>query len=556
MAISSQFCISLLLLIPALIDSLSVDNHHRSTSLRVAKSRNINAKENNSTPIDDLSHAVPNLSPADFVIVGAGTAGSLLAERLSEIGSVLILECGTEVPNSVRSRLPGAGCTYDQLQTEIGLYTNQKFCGERCWVGMAQSAGFRQNSGLDFRFGPGGTSVLAVGGHFRGGDEYWNEIAKSHGGHWVLPEEKLMKLEHEMSVRKVPAAVDEDHVLFSQAVSNSAAGEHRVFPRYQDESGWSTNSYTQFFKKAIKKENVRVVNDACAQRLTKGDDKKVPAVELQYHHQKYQVRAKKEVIVAAGALGSPALLQRSGLTTAPVRDQALIRMAWPCSNCKYRKEFLKALQTFFQEDARTSPPGALTLPGYDSGTFLDLGGAPALIMASTAVGKSVSNMLPVVEKEQEGSMLIVHIVLLQPHSFEGSVTSSGEFELSPRLTHSKDLDAAVHGIDLVRKVIKEQAALGKLGLGEEVFPGVKHQSNSDLREFLQSPHSDAIALFQSATASCRLGQVVDGEMSVIGMPNVRVADASVLPKPPLGRTLFPTLVVAEVASGLIAKDAS
>jgi len=61
--------------------------------------------------------------------------------------------------------------------------------------------------------------------------------------------------------------------------------------------------------------------------------------------------------------------------------------------------------------------------------------------------------------------------------------------------------------------------------------------------------------FQSATASCRLGKVVDGQMRVIGLPNVRVADASVLPQPPLGRTLFPTLVVAEVASKLIANAA-
>jgi len=44
-------------------------------------------------------------------------------------------------------------------------------------------------------------------------------------------------------------------------------------------------------------------------------------------------------------------------------------------------------------------------------------------------------------------------------------------------------------------------------------------------------------------------------MRVIGLPNVRVADASVLPQPPLGRTLFPTLVVAEVASKLIANAA-
>merc|ERR1719262_1799334 len=114
---------------------------------------------------------------------------------------------------------------------------------------MNQDDGFQSHSGLNFRMGVGGTSVIAVGAHFRGGDEYWKGLAESHGTHWVLPEEDILKLEHEMSVRKEPAAVDEDHVLFAQALSghislaesdSSVTGAHHVFPRYQDEAGWAT----------------------------------------------------------------------------------------------------------------------------------------------------------------------------------------------------------------------------------------------------------------------------------------------------------------------------
>jgi len=486
---------------------------------------------------------------ADFVIVGAGTAGSLVAERLSKVGSVLIVECGAELPHSVRSRIPGAGCTYDQFEgdTEEDL----RLCGKRCRKEMRRSKGFRDTAGLNFREGPGGTSVLAVGAHFRGGDSYWNELAKSHGDHWLLPERDILKLEHEMSVRAVPVAVDEDHLLFAQVLSGhlsqagqspSLTGRDYTFQRYQDDSGWSVNSYTQFLKKAIERENVQMLTNACARRLIKADGRSAPVVEVRRKSGKFHVRARREVILAAGVLGSSALLQRSGVPTTHVRDQADVRIAWPCSHCRYSSDFVKALHSFFSKRNATSPPGALTLPGFDSGALVDLGGAPALIMASTERGT---------QRSQKGSLLEVHIVLLQPRSFEGSVTILGKLRLSNRLTDLKDLDAAIQGIQLVRRVVEEHAALEQLGLGQEIVPGVKYQTVTDLRRFLRSTNSGAVTPFQSATSSCRLGQVVDSQMRVIGMPNVRVADASVLPKPPLGRTLFPTLIVAEVASRLI-----
>lgn len=496
---------------------------------------------------------------ADFVIVGAGSAGSLLAERLSRIGSVLILECGTEFPTSVRSRMPGAGCTYDQLDPTDG----QQFCGKHCREEMRPGKGFRDESGLNFHMGPGGTSVLAVGAHFRGGDRYWKNLAKSYGEHWVLSEDEILKLEHEMSVREVPAAVDQDHVLFAEALPRhlslveenvSALGGHRVFPRYQDESGWATNSYTQFLKKTIDRKNVHMLTKACVRRLIKGDDGSVPALEVRHKSRVRHAHARREIILAAGAVGSSALLQRSGFRTATVRDQADVRVTWRCAHCKYKSDFVKALHTFFEKQDETRPPGVLTLPGFDSGVLVDLGGAPALILASTE--PAVANgLVPngAVQNGEGGSAFEVHIVLLQPRSFEGQVSSSGTYRMSQTLTDPRDLDAAIRGIRLVRKVVNENAALGQLGLGEEVFPAV--ESNSDLRNVLRSLSSEAVVSFQSATASCRLGKVVDGQMRVIGLPNVRVADASVLPQPPLGRTLFPTLVVAEVASKLIANAA-
>lgn len=490
---------------------------------------------------------------ADFVIVGAGTAGSLLAERLSRFGSVLILECGSELPESVRSRIPGAGCTYDQLPD------GEHVCGKRCNRMMSADQGYRDSNGLNFRVGPGGTSVMAVGSHFRGGEKYWKDLAKSYGKHWILPKDEIGKLEREMSVRTVPAAVDEDHVLFAQALSrhlslvsenSSTMGKSYVFPRYQDSSGWSTNAYTQFLKKAVGRENVRILTKACARSLVKSNDGRAPTVKVRHHSKTLYVHAKREVILAAGALGSPALLQRSGLSVAAVRDQADVRIAWRCGHCKYRNEFLQALRNFFKKRNARKLPKALTLPGYDAGALTDLGGMPALILASTEfVASEIST--GAVPDDNSGSVFEVHVVLLQPHSFETTVSPSGKLERPLRLKNPQDLDAALRGIRLVRKVIKEHAALAELRLGEELFPGSQYQTDRELREVLQAKESGAVASFQSATASCRLGKVVDGQMRVVAMPSVRVVDASVLPRPPLGRTLFPTLVVAEVASRLI-----
>lgn len=520
--------------------------------------------EPSNTDTESLLSGVP--LEADFVIVGAGTAGSLLADRLSRIGSVLILECGSQLPTSIRSRVPGAGCTYDQL-TDLfhrgGTLDKRWTCGKRCDKEMINGEDVDMSAGLNFRMGPGGTSVIAVGAHFRGGDKYWRDLANSYGEHWRLSEDEIIKLEHEMSVRQIPDVVDKDHVLFAQALSDhvslisdtsSEFGNSVVFPRYQDESGWYANAYTQYLKRAIGKDNVRMVTKACGHRIIEGLNGSAPSVEMKHAKRRIRASARHEVILAAGALGSPALLQRSGLSTARVRDQADVRVAWHCGKCAYRDDFVNALHAFFQKHHSKNPPGVLTLPGYDSGVLVDLHGMPALILASTelvtAQGEIPSAVLNA-HDNNSSSVLEIHIVLMQPHSFEGQVTKSGRLLLPKKLAHTKDLAAAVRGIQLVRKAIKEHEELKKLGLGEELSPGPQHKTDSDLRDLLRSGTSEVVQSFQSATASCRLGQVVDDQLRVVGMPNVRVADASVLPQPPLGRTLFSTLRVAQVASKLI-----
>lgn len=142
---------------------------------------------------------------------------------------------------------------------------------------------------------------------------------------------------------------------------------------------------------------------------------------------------------------------------------------------------------------------------------------------------------------------------MQPRKFDGNVTSDSRIERQLRLTDPADIAAAVSAIQFVRQAIATNKSLeAKLKLGQEVFPGSHNKTDEQLEQVVRTEGN--VWSFQSLTSSCSMGEVVDDELRVLGMKGLRVADASVLPQPPLGRTLFPTLVVAEVASKLLARE--
>merc|ERR1719183_2279272 len=139
----------------------------------------------------------------------------------------------------------------------------------------------------------------------------------------MLSEVDIARLEQEMSVQPQPVAIDQNHLLFARTVANVTGDSSWVIPRYQDKLGWSVNAYSQYLVKALRRPSVQMLTKSCADRLVFQEDG-APTVELQSNSKDLprRVHAKREVILAAGALGSPALLQRSGITAATMRDQA------------------------------------------------------------------------------------------------------------------------------------------------------------------------------------------------------------------------------------------
>ncbi len=322
-----------------------------------------------------------------------------------------------------------------------------------------------------------------------------------------------------------------------------------------------------FLRPALKRPNLTVITKAQVLGLDVAGDR-VAGVRYARGRRVETATASSEVILSAGSIGSPQLLMLSGIGRGadlqPLGIDLQVELAGVGQNLQDHPYLMGIWETSSDDSLlNAEKPGAMV-------EYLRHGSGPL----SSTVGEAF--LWTKYDREAAAPDLQFHLApaYFNEHGFDtydkhafsiGSVLvaprSRGEIKLRTadaaakpaifgnHLTEQSDLDALVHSVRLGR----ELAATEPLAAitGNELFPGADVSSDEALAEDIRN----RVELLYHPVGTCRMGTgddaVVDPELRVRGLENLRVVDASVMPTITRGNTNAPTYMIAEKAADMI-----
>jgi choline dehydrogenase len=516
----------------------------------------------------------------DFVIVGAGSAGCLLANRLSADGSrVLLLEAG----GSDRKLIVRASAAFpSQFQTAID------------WNLMSEPepALFHRRLYLPRGKVIGGSSSMNAMLYVRGNRADYDVWASDHGATgWSYDDLLPLFKRHERNAELADpyhGTTGELHVTTRRWLSPhwerfveaaEAAGIERN-PDYngarQDgasllqtttKGGRRWSAADAFLRPARRRRNLDVRSGALVRRVVV-EAGRATAVEYEHAGRTRTAHAVREVVVAAGAYGSPQLLMLSGIGPAGHLREAGIEplVDAPAVGANLQEHPL-AFFNWRCTDARTLDDA--THPRYAAQWVASRRGklsstvAEAIIHWRSADGLDAPDFqiyfAPVYFWEhgfrKTGAPAITIGFTLQAPESRGSVRlRSADPADHPRimgnlLSRDDEVEAMLRAMELVRELATKRP-LAHL-LGEPLNPGDQMRTRDELVAWLRATCEH----IYHPTSTCRIGPpregVVDAELRVHGVDALRVADASVMPRITRGNTNAATYVIAERCADLM-----
>ena len=525
----------------------------------------------------------------DFIIVGAGSAGCVLANRLSEGGRfrVLLLEAGGR-DNYHWVHIP-MGYLYciGNPRTDWGFRTAEEpglngrsllYPRGRLLGGCSSINGmlYLRGQAADYdgwrQMGNPGWGWDDVLPFFRKSEDHVDGADDMHGegGEWRVDHQRLhWEILDDFMDAAVEAGIPRTDD-FNRG-DNEGAGYFKVNQR----AGWRLNTAKAFLRPAGKRENLKIETHAQAERLVLDADR-VTGVVYRRNGELKQASARAEVILAAGAIGSPQILQLSGIGPggllqkhgipvqrdmpeigANLQDHLQIR-------CSFRVTGAKTLNTLsaslwgkakigLEYALRRSGPmsmapsqlGAFARSRPDLATpdleyhvqplSLDAFGEP--LHPYDAITASVCNLRP----ESRGH---VHLTSADPVAHP---------EIRPNyLSTPGDRSVAARAIRLTRQILM-QPAMARYQ-PEEVKPGLNYQTDEELAV---AAGNVGTTIFHPV-GTVRMGPdesaPLDARLRLRGIGGLRVVDASVMPTITSGNTNAPTIMIAEKASAMIHED--
>ncbi len=527
----------------------------------------------------------------DYIVVGAGTAGCLLANRLSADPErkVLLLEAGGK-DNWIWFHIP-VGYLYSQgnpradwcfkTEPDPGLngrslnYARGKVLGGCSAInGMIYMRGQAADYDHWRQLGNVGWSWDDVLPIFKKTEDHFAGASDLHGagGEWRVEEPRttwdILDAFRDAAAEAGIPRIDD---------FNLGDNEGCAYFQVNQKKGIRWHAAKAFLKPAAERANLTILTHAETERLIL-DGKRVTGVQFRQDKALKRATANAQVILAAGAIGSPQILQLSGIGPGALlaehgidvhhelegvgenlQDHLQLRLAYKVQNIDTLNEKSQSLfgKAMMALDYALFRRGPLSMAPSQLGAFAKSSSDFATAnlqyhIQPLSLGKFGEDLHPF-------PAFTASVCDLRPES-RGHVRIKGkdpsqapEIRLN-YLSTDRDKRVAADAIRLTRRIVLETEVM-KPFEPEEFMPGLAAQSEEDM---VKAAGDIGTTIFHPVS-TCKMGAdaaaVVDDKLRVHGLEHLRIADASIMPSITSGNTNSPTLMIAEKAAAMIQEDA-
>jgi choline dehydrogenase len=535
-------------------------------------------------------HSNDGATEYDYVIVGAGSAGCVLANRLSADGksSVLLLEAGPKDSN-IWIHVPlGYGRLFKektvnwmyQTEPEPGLDGRTVFQPRGKVLGGSSSINgllyvrgqhedydrWRQHGNLGWGF----DDVLP---YFRKAENQQRGADDFHGVGGPLP---VSDLGHADPLSAAFIAAAAQRGLPVNPDFNGASQEGAGFFQTTTRRGRRASTAVAYLRPAKRRGNLHVETSALAERVV-FDGRRAIAVEYRKAGSLRTARARKEILVSGGAYNSPQLLQLSGVgppellrkhgidvvLDAPgvghdLQDHLQVRVVMRCTQPITLNDVVNSpvRRVMAGLQYATSRKGPLSIAAGTSGAFFKTN--PRLATPDVQIHFLPFSTDKMGEKLHSFSGFSASVCQLRPESRGSLRIRSADPAAPPEirinyLSTEVDRTANVEGLKILRQIL-HAPALSPFVL-EEVDPGAGVSTDQELLNYCRARGS---TIYHPAS-TCRMGSdpqaVVDQRLRLRGIERLRVVDASIMPDLVSGNTNAAIIMIAEKAADMILEDA-
>ena len=542
----------------------------------------------------------------DYVIIGGGTAGCLLANRLSAEPNnrVLLLEAGktdsypwihipvgylycignprtdwmyhtepdaglnNRVQRYPRGRVLGGCSSINGMIYMRGQARDYdawaKITGDDSWSWQNALADFKAHEN-HYRLDQGADPIT-------GNNSRFSDMHGS-GGEWRVEKQRL-------SWDVLDSFADAAEQAGIEKIDDFNGGDNAGVGYFDvnQRSGWRWSSSKAFLRPARGRPNLTIWTEAQAQKLTwstaDNGQPRCSGLSLSRAGQTVQVTANREVILSAGAINSPQILQLSGIgpadllrshgieviRDAPVgenlQDHLQIRAVFKVNGTQTLNTLANSLFGRLKIGAEylLNRSGPMSMSPSQLGAFTR--SDPARPHANLEYHVQPLSLEAFGEDLHDFPAITVSVCNLNPTSRGQVQISSANFQDPPKimpnyLTTAEDRQVAADSLRQARKIMAQPAM--QVYAPEELKPGVQHQSDEELARLA----GDIANTIFHPVGTVKMGQmddpsaVLDPHLRVKGVQGLRVVDASVMPTITSGNTNAPTLMIAEKAAAWI-----
>ena len=506
----------------------------------------------------------------DYIVIGAGSAGCVVANRLTEDSdtTVLLLEAGNP-DTKPEIQIPAKCVSLLGSEVDWGYFSEPEpylsdreapplagrkmFCSRGKVMGGSSSINFMmyvRGNHHDYNhwqsLGNPGWSYQGVLPYFKRSEHQQRGASDYHGADGELSVTDIMA-PAEVSHRFIDACVAKgyDYNPDFNGAQQEGVGSYQLTVK----DGKRHSASAAFLLPILQRPNLTVTTGALVTRLL---FEGTHAVGVEYLHEGtfHQVRANQEVILSAGAFDSPKLLLLSGVGSADYLQAMGIPVVAALPGVGQNLQDHILVSVVYEATQDVHPDS--TSNGVEAGLFLHSKGNLEMAPDLQCFFGPIQFLPPGYAPSEFGFTGAVSLTRLQ------NVGSVGLRSLNPNdppmfrmnyLQHEADVQKLVAALKLMRQLL--QSSSFDEFRGKELAPGAEVQSDAAIEAYIR----DTCSTVWHPVGTCKMGTdpmaVVDPELRVHGIEGLRVVDASIMPTITTGNTNAPTIMIGEKAADFI-----